>query len=120
MHRGIEGPQNQQTAAVQRNGLYIMNGDTLESLGKFCYLNNMLNADGGVDSAVVARVRCAWKKFRELIWKVMLEGGRLYETHALPGAPPGILPRMSRPLNDVCVFIQIIKFITGSPILYSK
>ena len=42
------------------------NGDTLESVEKFCYLDDMLNADGGVDSVVSARVRCAWKKFREL------------------------------------------------------
>jgi hypothetical protein len=26
----------------------------------------MLDADGGVDSAVTTRVRCAWDKFREL------------------------------------------------------
>jgi hypothetical protein len=26
----------------------------------------MLDADGGVDSAVTTRVRCAWNKFREL------------------------------------------------------
>ena len=32
----------------------------------FCYLGDMLNGDGGADSATVARVRCAWKKFREL------------------------------------------------------
>ena len=49
-------------AAVQSNGL------VLESVGKFCYLGNMLTADGGADSAVV---NCegelyAWKKFREL------------------------------------------------------
>src|SRR5260221_8826832 len=29
-------------------------------------LGDMINADGGADSAVVARVRSAWKKFREL------------------------------------------------------
>ena len=32
----------------------------------FCYLGDMLNGEGGADSAGVARVRCAWKKFREL------------------------------------------------------
>ncbi|XP_065319783.1 uncharacterized protein LOC135927603 [Gordionus sp. m RMFG-2023] len=44
----------------------IGNGLTLEKVGKFCYLGDMLNADGGVDSAVVARVSQAWKKFREM------------------------------------------------------
>jgi hypothetical protein len=33
---------------------------------KFCYLGDMLDADGGVDSAVTTRVRRAWNKFREL------------------------------------------------------
>ena len=58
--------QNQQNAAVQRNGHDTRNGDILESVGKFCYLGDMVNADGGADSAVVVRVRRAWKKFREL------------------------------------------------------
>ena len=30
---------------------------------QFC---DMLNTDNGVDRAVVALIRCAWKKFREL------------------------------------------------------
>jgi hypothetical protein len=33
---------------------------------KFCYLGDMLDADSGVDSAVTARVRYAWNKFKEL------------------------------------------------------
>ena len=33
----------------------------------FCYLGDMLNADGGVDLAVTTRVRSGWKKFRELM-----------------------------------------------------
>ena len=35
-------------------------------MGKFSYLGNMLNAGGGADLVVVARERCALKKFREL------------------------------------------------------
>jgi hypothetical protein len=38
----------------------------LEKVKKFCYLGDMLDADGGVDSAVTTRVRCAWNKFKEL------------------------------------------------------
>ena len=30
------------------------------------YLGDMLNGGGGVNSASVARVRCAWRKFKEL------------------------------------------------------
>ena len=47
-------------------GLDVGNGTVLEKVGRFCYLGDMLNADGGADSAVVTRIRCAWKKFREL------------------------------------------------------
>lgn len=42
------------------------NGVHLEKVGKFCYLGDMLNGDGGANSASVSRVRCAWGKFREL------------------------------------------------------
>ena len=37
------------------------NGISLEKVDKFCYLGDMLHADGGCDSAVTARVRSAWK-----------------------------------------------------------
>ena len=43
--------------------LEIGNGISLE----FCYLGDTLDADGGCDSAVTARVRSAWKKFREYL-----------------------------------------------------
>ena len=39
---------------------------SLERVRKFCYLGDMINGNGGASSASVARVRCAWKKFREL------------------------------------------------------
>ena len=54
-----------QLTAVSK-GLDVGNGTVLEKVGRFCYLGDMLNADGGADSAVVTRIRCAWKKFREL------------------------------------------------------
>ena len=37
----------------------------LECVGQFAYLGDMLNDTGGVEQAVVARVRAAWMKFRE-------------------------------------------------------
>jgi len=40
--------------------------DTFERVGKFCYLGDTINANGGVESASVTRTRCAWQKFREL------------------------------------------------------
>ena len=47
--------------------LDIGNGVLLEKVDKFYYLGNRLDADGGCDSAVTARVRSAWKKFCEYI-----------------------------------------------------
>jgi len=38
-------------------------GDSLEKVDKFCYLGDVLDADGGCDSAVTTKVRSAWKKF---------------------------------------------------------
>jgi len=40
---------------------------SLEKVDKFCYLRDILDADGGCDSAVTTRVRSAWKKFSEYL-----------------------------------------------------
>ena len=45
--------------------LDIVNGVSLEKVDKFCYLGDMSDADGGCDSAVIASIRSACKKFRE-------------------------------------------------------
>jgi len=47
--------------------LDIGNGVLLEKVDKFCYLGDMVDADGGCDSAVTTRVRSAWKKLREYL-----------------------------------------------------
>ena len=52
----------------------IGNGVSLEKVDKFCYLRDMLDADGGCDSAVTARVRSAWKKFHEYL-NILIEKG---------------------------------------------
>jgi hypothetical protein len=44
----------------------IGEGVELEKVTKFCYFGDMLDADGGKESAVTTSVRCAWNKFREL------------------------------------------------------
>merc|ERR1711954_601866 len=41
-------------------------GNNLEVVDKFCYLGDMLDASGGAESASITRVKCGWKKFREL------------------------------------------------------
>ena len=68
--------------------LDIGNGVSLEKVDKFCYLGDMLNADGGCDSAVTVRVRSAWKKFHEYLpiltgkgFSLKLKGSR-YENYS--------------------------------------
>jgi hypothetical protein len=46
--------------------LVLNDGVKFGEVKVFCYLGDMLNGEGGADSASVARVRSAWKKFREL------------------------------------------------------
>ena len=38
----------------------------MENVGKFCYVGDMLNGGGGMNSASVARARCVWRKYKEL------------------------------------------------------
>ena len=40
---------------------------SLECIDKFCYLGDMIGAGGGVEAAVIARIRSGWRKFRELL-----------------------------------------------------
>ena len=47
--------------------LDIGNGVSLAKVDKFCNLGDMLDANGGCDSAVTARVGSAWKKFCEYL-----------------------------------------------------
>ena len=39
--------------------------DKVETVKGFCYLGNRLNANGGCEAAVTARIRLGWKEFRE-------------------------------------------------------
>lgn len=43
-----------------------IDGDTYEPVNTFCYLGDTLDANGGADAAITARIRSGWKKFREL------------------------------------------------------
>ncbi|MBJ5627073.1 hypothetical protein JGG67_22900, partial [Salmonella enterica subsp. enterica serovar Derby] len=56
----------------------IGNGDSLEKVERFCYLGDMVSADGGADSAVTARVRSTWKKFKELAPILTSKGASLW------------------------------------------
>ena len=62
-------------------GLNIGGSEMLKKVNKFCYLGDMINSNGGAEAAVTARMRCAWRKFRELALKgfSLRLKGRVYE-----------------------------------------
>ena len=41
--------------------------DKLEVVASFCYLGDMLSADGGCELALITHVKTAWKKFKEIL-----------------------------------------------------
>ena len=53
--------------AVQRPEPLVLEGNTLDTVDKFCYLGDTIGAGGGARECSVTRVGCAWKKFRELL-----------------------------------------------------
>ena len=57
---------NSEDGRQLEDSLDLGNGECLERVGKFCYLGDVLNGNGGSISSTVARIRCAWVKFREL------------------------------------------------------
>jgi len=58
----------------------------LESVDKFCYLNDMLSVDGDADAAIETRIRIGWNKFRQLVPLLtnkaisLIVRGRLYSS----------------------------------------
>jgi hypothetical protein len=46
--------------------LFVKQSVLAEKVGRLYYLGDMLDAEGGAELAVATRVRCAWKKFREM------------------------------------------------------
>ena len=64
----------------------IGGSETLEKVTKFCHLGDIISSNGGAEAAVTARMRCAWRKFRELAPVLTQKGfslrlkGRVYES----------------------------------------
>lgn len=52
----------------------VGNGEQLEVVNNFCYLGDTIEAGGGVESAVRARIKKAWYKFRELGTILTMQG----------------------------------------------
>lgn len=51
-----------------------MNLWNVEFMDEFCYLGDKINAGGGAEAGLVARVRSGWKKFGELLPLLTLKG----------------------------------------------
>jgi len=50
-----------------RTSVHIGGDANLELVDKFCYLGDMLSADGDADATVETRIRIEWNKFRQLV-----------------------------------------------------
>jgi len=60
--RGCSNP----VISIGHTSMAISVSANLEVVDKFCYLGDMLSADGDADAAVDARIRIGWNKFRQL------------------------------------------------------
>ena len=45
----------------------VVSNEFLKVVNKFCYLGDMISAAGSIHKSIAARIRCGWKKFRELL-----------------------------------------------------
>ena len=48
-------------------GPVVIDGETIEIVKTFCYLGDLSGQRGGCYDATTARIRSAWKSFRELL-----------------------------------------------------
>ena len=53
--------------------------DKLEVVASFCYLGDMLSAEGGCELSTTTRVKTAWKKFKDLL-PVLSSRGHVYSS----------------------------------------
>ena len=62
----------------------------LDIVGSFCYLGDTIDAGGGCEASVTARIRAAWGKFRQLLPLLTSRGlslhtrGKIYSTYIRP------------------------------------
>ena len=66
--------------------LDLGSGDVLEKVQHFCYLGDTIGSSGGSEHAVLARIRSAWNRFRQLVGVLAARDislklrGRLYDS----------------------------------------
>ena len=78
--------KNAVVVTARKNSVQLEQDVALDCVEVFCYLGDMIEAGGGAGEASRVRVRCAFKKFRELSpilttrvasWKLQ---GKIYST----------------------------------------
>jgi hypothetical protein len=62
--RCAEGRKNQ--GAREEAGMELEQGTVLERVDKFCYLGDVIEADGGCDAAIAGRIAKGWGKYKML------------------------------------------------------
>src|SRR5437867_1906533 len=63
---------------VNRGRQFVLGArEELEVVDKFCYLGDVIGKGGGAEEASRARVRCAWRKFRDLRMLLTVRGASL-------------------------------------------
>src|SRR5206468_3840554 len=67
-----------QPSANDKSSLRLDTGVEVECVDRFCYLGDMISANGGAGSAAAMRVRSAWCKFNELLQILTAKGVSLH------------------------------------------
>ena len=52
-----------QRSTVGEGEHFMLDGEKYEVVSRFCYLGDMIDAGGGAEAAVTARIRSGWKFF---------------------------------------------------------
>ena len=71
-------------------GTITLAGNELEVVDRFCYLGDMLEANGGAEASSIARVQSGWKKFKDVLPLIDSRGvslgmkGEIYRTCVRP------------------------------------
>ena len=72
------GKSNSSKKVATKESTQVQQDIDLERVDKFCYLGDMIGAEGGAGDAVRARVKGAWAAFRELCPILTVRGASLH------------------------------------------
>ena len=82
----VSGKTTIEAGVGKKENLLLSSGTSVDCVEEFCYLGDMLSSGGGAGEASRVRIRCAWKKFRELSPILTARGasltlkGKIYST----------------------------------------